>query len=236
MQRSASHGTGLDLPPELAQFGEHWSVILALDTVLTPEARTACPSCSAAGHLIDEKLRGRPCAAPQLPHVPAGVSPDDVAGIIAAQLARGAFTATTVFAALMSRVITLVPAGPHVRMAREDEARAMRLRPGTEIYVREGRLMAGTVICAEVSLKLSQQRVTALASGVAWGRIRSGEPAGAVLAPYGMEPGRRRIEVEPGSDRPVRAWRVLSLAGTPAGIATEAVPLPFCQLLSDPAR
>lgn len=217
-------------------FGEHWSVILALDSVLTPGARAACPRCSEAGHLLDDRLRGRPCAASQLPYVPDGVSADDVAGIIAAQLARGALAATTVFAALMSRVITLAPAGPHVRAAREDEARAMRLAPGTEIYVREGRLMAGTVICAEVSLKLDRARVAALASGAAWGRIRSGEPAGTVLAPYGMTPGRRRIEVDPGSDRPVRAWRVLSLRGTPAGIATEDVPLPFCQLLADPAR
>ena len=234
MQRSVSHGTGLDLPPELAMFGEHWSVIMALDSVLTPEARAACPHCSEAGHVLDDRLRGRPCAAPQLPYIPDGVSPDDVAGIIAGQLARGAFTATTIFAALMSRVITLETIGPHVRTAREDEARAMRLQPGTDIYVREGRLMAGTVTCAHVSLKLEQGRVAAMASGVAWGRIRAGEPAGTVLAPFGMVPGHRRIEVVPGSDRPVRTWRSLTVRGTPVGVATEDVPLVFCQRLANP--
>lgn len=234
MQRPASHGTGLDLPPELDRFGEHWSVILALDTILTPGTRAACPSCSAAGHLVDERLSGRP--GPHGPYIPDGVSPDDVAGIIAAQLARGTLTATTVFAALTSQVIRLETAGPHVRPARDDEARALRARLGTGIYVREGRLMAGTVICAEVSLKLDPRCVTAMASGTAWGRIRSGEPAGDVLAPYGMVPGRREITVEPGAGRPVRTVRKLTIRGTVVAIVTEDVPLHFCQRLADPAR
>jgi hypothetical protein len=236
MQRSVPDGTGLDLPPELAMFGEQWSMILALETLLTPEARTTCPSCSAAGHLIDEKIRGRPCAVPQLPYIPPGVTADDVAGIIAAQLARGAHTATTVFAALMSCQIRLESIGPHTRQPRDSEARNLRLRRGDPVYVREGRLMAGTVICAEVSLRLNPQHVALMASGVAWGRIRSGEPAGDVLAPFGMTPGRRRIEIEPGTDLPVRAWRVLTIRNSPVAIATEDVPLAFCQLLADPGR
>jgi hypothetical protein len=220
-QRPVFHGTGLELDPELAAFAGFWSVILALDTVLTPQARDACPACSAAGRLVDERLCARPPAGLPRPHVPDGMTADGAAAVIAAQLARGAIPATTVFAALTSREITLRVIGPPMRGG---------------MYVRNGLLQAGTVICARTTAELDRAAVRRLASASAWDRITAGEPAGYVLAPRGMVPGRRVIELAPGGDPAVRARRELLLGAEVIGTVTEEVPLDFCQRLADPGR
>lgn len=155
------------------------------------------------------------------------------AGIIAAQLALGDRPATAVFSDLTGREITFDPVGPgFTRLPQGDEAKVLRLRPGEELYVREGILLAGRIHCASVSLKLAYQRVCQLTSGSTWGKIRTGTPAGTALAPHGLLPGHRRIEVIPDGNPAVRAWRVSTIRTAPVAISAEDVPESLCQYLA----
>jgi hypothetical protein len=166
------------------------------------------------------------------PVIDRGATPDEVAGVIAGQLAQGMITATGVFAVLLGREIRLDPIGPHTRPPDDEEAGILRLRDGEDIYVREGILRAGTIHCAKVTLKLAHSRICQLTSGTAWGQIRSGTPVGTVLGPHGLTPERRKIEVTPGGDPAVRAWRVSSVRSLPVCITSEDVPEDLCRRLA----
>jgi hypothetical protein len=231
MQRSASRGTGLDLPPELTQFGEHWSAVLALESLLTPSAREACPTCSAAGHVVDEQLSGRQGEG-QLPHVPDGTTADGVAAMLGAELVRGAMPATRLFATLLRREIRLDKHGAHVKEPGKDEKRWIGTKAGELLYVRNGTLMAGTIVCARTAAWLARDRIVRIAGIGAWRRIQAGEPIGTVLGPRGLVPGRRQVEVLPGANPAVKTWRVLVLSGERIGTVTEEIPESLCQRLA----
>ena len=89
-----------------------------------------------------------------------------------------------------------------------------------------------SIPCARVTLKLAYQRVCALTSGSTWGKIRAGTPAGTALGPHGLKPGHRRIEVIPGGNPVVKAWRVSTIRTLPVLIATEDVTEYLCQYLA----
>lgn len=217
MQRSAPDGTGLTLTPELAQFGEYWALVLELEAILTSEARDRCPSCSAAGHLVDGRAHGRPSPVRPLAHIPDGTDPDGAAAILAGELAAGT-GACALFAALLRREVTLRTIGPHMR------------DPAT--YVRNGQLLAGTILCARTTAVLSKPRVIRHAGILPWNRIISGEPIGPVLAPHGLRPGHRVIEVIPGGNPAVKAKRELRLGSARIGTVTEEISESLCQRLA----
>lgn len=231
MQRSAqaaAHGTGLDLPPDLLVPGDAlWDGVsrdigAALASDAPPEAKLA----AIAKHLRDG-VPGRP------PAIPPDASAGDVAAVIGAQLALGGRPATAVFSGLLFREITLRPVGPgFMRGAEPAEAAALRLQPGDEFYVREGILMAGSIVCAKVTLKLAHQRVCQLTSGSTWGQIRTGTPAGTALGPHGLKPGHRTIEIIPEGNPAVRTWRVSTIRTVPVCIATEDVGQDLCRRLA----
>jgi len=226
MQRSATtagHGTGLSLPPGITRpaDGALRGVVSDIRTALRSGAAPEDTLRMISGYLDEISSWESP-----------GITADGIAGIIAAALARGDRPATAVYGALLGREIRLDAAGPHMRPAGEEEARFLRLRPGEEIYVREGVLRAGSIHCARVCLKLAWQRTVQLTSGTAWGRIRSGEPCGTVLASYGLVPGRRRVEVFPGGNPAVRAWRVSSVGASPVCVTTEDTGQDLCQRLA----
>lgn len=212
--RPVHNGTGLASPPVLDLIPD---VLRIAASEVPPAARA-----SAVRHY----LGGRADL----------ITPAAVAGLIGAALASGAVTVTALLTALTGTEVILHPIGPHMRPADAGEAAALKIPPKTQIYVREGRLMAGTVICADVSLKTDPVRLCQLASGAAWAAIRAGTSAGTALAPYGLAPGYRRTEVIPDGNPAVKARRVLAIKGSPVGIATEAIPEAFCQLLAARAR
>jgi hypothetical protein len=210
---------------DVALLREMWSVVTDIEAALT--ADTPDPAkLSAIAHYITERLPGGAGA-----HLPRGSTCDDVAGIIAAEFARGALPAIRVFAGLMRCPVAFRSVGPHLRAAGEAEARALRVLPGTEIYVREGVLEAGSIICAHTSLKLSPENVIMLAGGTAWGRIRSGEPVSTVLGRL-AKPGRRTAEVLPGGNPAVKTRRVLLIRTYPACVVTEEVSDDLCARLA----
>lgn len=160
------------------------------------------------------------------------VTADAVADLIAARLAAGEL-ACAVFADLLDRDITLHPLGPHERPATGPEAALLRLPPDSPLYVREGLLLAGTVICARVRLKLCQSRVRAVCGDTMWGRVWAGEPCGQVLAPCGLER-IRRITGVPGDGglHAVTSSAVLAVGVTRIGHAAEEVPWDLCVRLA----
>lgn len=217
----AGNHTGFSIPPDLAFPVLLWGALTDIEAVVTGKDRDSCPACSAVGHLLDE-MPGRPA------RISRGATAADVAGFIAAQLIRGARPVTGIFAGLLGRDIRLDVIGPHMRPGQGDETGLLRLRDGDQLYVRDGILMAGTISCARVSLRLVPDRVTGEVSGAAWELIRSGIPAGTVLGRHGLVPGYRKVEVFPGGNPVIRTRRVLCLGIQPVGIATEEVPEDLC--------
>jgi len=201
--------------------GVFWSVLLDIQATLGDDSSPWAKVAAIDGY-IRERVPGR------YPAIIPGATPDDVAGIIAGQLIRGAGPATGIFAGLMGRDIRLDVIGPHMRAGRDEEVSCLRLRDGDRLYVREGYLMAGTIPCARVSLRLVPDRVTEQVSGTAWGLIRSGIPVGTVLGRHGLRRGHRTAEVIPGGNPAVKSRGVIFLGALPVGIATEEVPEDLC--------
>jgi hypothetical protein len=167
-----------------------------------------------------------------------GLDADGVAGEIAARLVRGAGPVTAVLGTLLRAQVRLRVTGPHVRPAYPDEAADLRVAPGTDLYVREGWLMAGTILAAKTMLKLPPERILERAGPAAWARIRGGEPLGAVLGGgrQRFRRARRTVTVVPGGNPAVTSAALVLLGALPAALAAEDIPEALCQRLADAAR
>ena len=226
--QSAAADLDLPLVPSVAMLTALWGVIMDTEQVLASDTPDTA-KLSAIASYLDERVPG---------HHPLDrrVSPDEVAALIAARLIGTDGPATDVFARLLRREIALHVIGPHVRDPDPAERAQLRMRDGEQLYVREGYLLAGSIQCARVTLRICPDRVIRQASGVAWGRIRSGLPCGTVLGPHGLRRPRRSVEIRPGDTRPVRCSAVLYLGVMPVGFADEDVPDSLCTWLADRSR
>jgi hypothetical protein len=218
MQKSAPSAS-LELPliPSVTMLTALWGVILDTEHTLASDTPDTAKLSAIAGY-IDERVPGHQAG------VAWGSSPDEVTALIAARLIATDGPATSVFARLLRRDIALHVVGPHLRLPDAAEQDALRLRPGEQLYVREGYLMAGTIQCAKVTLKIAPDRVIREVSPAAWGLIRSGVPCGTVLGRSGLRRPRRRVEVRPGDTRVILSSASLYLGALPIGFADEAVP------------
>jgi len=227
--QGTTYPAGPGLVPSVAMTAALWGVILDAEQVLAGDAPDAVKVAAIAG-CIAERVPGHQGG------IAAGATVDEVAALIAARLIGTADPATAVFARLLRREIRLHVIGPHVRDADDAERAVLRLHPAARLYVREGYLLAGTIQCAKVTLKISPDRVIRGASRAAWERLRAGAPCGTALGPHGLSRPRRQVEVRPGDICPVRSSAVLCLGATPAGIAAEEVPDSLCAWLADQSR
>jgi hypothetical protein len=86
MHRTSAQSAGLDLPPDLTLMGTMFDVIADIRQVLTEQAREACPSCSAIGHALDERIPGPPGG---LPSFLPGEADTHPVSVLARRLAAG---------------------------------------------------------------------------------------------------------------------------------------------------
>ena len=206
--QGTTYSAGPGLVPSVAMTAALWGVILDAEQVLAGDAPDAVKVAAIAG-CIAERVPGHQGG------IAAGATVDEVAALIAARLIGTADPATAVFARLLRREIRLHVIGPHVRDAGDAERAVLRLHPAARLYVREGYLLAGTIQCAKVTLKISPDRVIRGASRTACpgpgGRWRSAPATSARCAPARCCAWARR---RPGSPprrsrtRCARGWRI----------------------------
>jgi len=231
MQRSAQHGraygTGLALPPDLVLLSALWGVVLDIGAVLDSASPDVAKVSAIRSYMRDQL----PAARPQ---VRRGDTAQDVAAMIGSRLMSG-MLATDLFTALTGQPVHVAVREQEGRPATDDERAELRWPAGTELYERSGLLMAGSIICARVTLRIVSDPAWLPAGAL--GKIRSGQPCGGVLAPYGLHRPFREVKVSAGTGPAdpgpgVLARAVLALNTSRIGIATEDVGDDICYRLA----
>lgn len=180
---------------------------------------------SGVRHAIDERIPPGPGPLDWPPaRLAPGSTPADAAGLISGILAWHSGPATLVLGRLAGAPVAIEVTRAAHRELSAAEAATLKAGPGTRVYERDGRMAAGSVLVARTRLLLIRARIP----GGAWEAIQEGQPAGEVLAPYGMRRGRRKVSLSR-SAATVDASAVLSLGDLPIGMAEERVTRSFCE-------
>jgi hypothetical protein len=170
----------------------------------------------------------------------AGAGPAEAAGMVGGLLAWRRAPATGLFAELLpGEDIDVKIAGSRLRPFGADpgDEAAFGDAAGQQVYERDGLMLAGATVCAEITLRLLPGRLPA----EAWAMIRAGDPCGKALGPYGMTRGRRLVRVNdlgpgtPLADPAVEAAALLTLDRRPVGSASERVTAGFIRRLAEAA-
>jgi len=210
--------------PGMAQLGLFFGVIADIRRLDRPGTNDAAFR-SGVRSAIAERLPPLPDSSVwPLVRLAPGSTPADAAFAVSAVLLRNSGPVTPLFARLAREDIAITVTSAAHRAVTEDEAVTLKAGPGARVYEREGAMTAGTLTVAATRLVLIPERLP----GVAWGAIQAGEPAGAVLGPYGMHRTDRKAFLSR-PDATVDASAVLSLGDMPIGAAEEHVTTGFCR-------
>ena len=199
--------------PGMAQLGLFFEVIAdirRLDRVGTNDAAFR----SGVRSAIAERLPLAPdSAAWPLAGLAPGSTAADVAFAVSAVLLRNSGPVTPLFTRLARRPVT-IETSPFTEAEFD----------GTAACQRSGTMTTGSLTVAATRLVLIPERLP----DVAWGAIQAGEPAGAVLGPYGMHRIDRKA-FPSRADATVDISAVLALGDMPVGMAEERVTRQFCE-------
>jgi len=212
------------ITPGMAQIGLFFEVIADIRRLDRPGTNDAAFR-SGVRSAIAERLPPLPDSAVwPLVRLAPGSTPADAAFAVCVVLARNSGPVTPLFARLAREDITIMVTSSAHREVTADEAGTLKATPGTRAYEREGVMTAGSLTVATTRLVLIPERLP----GVAWAAIQAGEPAGAVLGPYGMHRTDRKAFLSR-ADATVDASAVLSLGDQMTGTAEELVTAEFCR-------
>ncbi len=196
-----------------------------IDRLLRHEGLPDAAVLSGIRHILEDRLPplSSPPDWPPARLAPGSV-PADAAGMIGGILAWNPGPATAALERI-ARLPVTIDAAPFGRRALTGgEAAVLAAEPGTPALERSGVMTAGDVRpAAWTRLLLLPSRLPAEALAA----IEDGKPAGAVLAPFGMRRGRRRVCVSR-ARATVSARAVLSLGEQPVGAAEEEITAELC--------
>lgn len=212
-------------PPDVTWLGLLHEVVADIRRLDSPGTNDAAFR-SGTLHAIAQRLPPPPMPLDWVPsRLAPGATGADAAGMIYGHLAWHPGSATALFTRLTRPVpITITVICAAHRPLDEEEAGDLHAEAGARAYDRESEMTAGGVTVAWTRLILVRDRIPP----AAWEAIQGGQPAGAVLAPYGMRRTRRDATLD--RDTPaVAAAADLMLGDLPVGTAAEYVTPEFCE-------